>query len=90
MNDKPVTKVLIDREDRQSLLEFATTLEAIAKKLKEDGSFIMTEGNKETVISPSEHLKVEYSYEIKGEKHSFEIEFDWYTGDKAQSGFTIK
>lgn len=37
VEQKPVTEVLLDREDRQTLVEFATTLETIARKLKEKG-----------------------------------------------------
>ncbi|UQF71061.1 amphi-Trp domain-containing protein [Vagococcus lutrae] len=89
-NKRPVTQVIIDREEHQRLHEFATTLETIAKKLKEEGTFHFTEGNHTTPITPSDNLKVEYSYEIKGDKHSFEIEFDWYTGQKEQATFKIE
>ncbi|MGY3750421.1 amphi-Trp domain-containing protein [Vagococcus acidifermentans] len=88
--NKPLTEVLIDREDHQTLLEFATTLEKIAEKLKTEGSFTMVEGTKENVIQPSEQLEVEYKYEKKGDKHSFEIEFEWYTGEKASQTMTIE
>lgn len=90
VEQKPVTEVLLDREDRQTLVEFATTLETIARKLKEKGAFILTEGEREIFVNPADTLKVEYSYEKKGDKHSFEIEFDWRTGDQASKKMGIQ
>lgn len=90
VEQKPVTEVLLDREERQTLLEFAATLETIARKLKEKGAFTLTEGEREIVVEPADTLKVEYSYEKKGDKHSFEIEFDWRTGDQAPNKMSIK
>ncbi|MGX7014543.1 amphi-Trp domain-containing protein [Vagococcus silagei] len=86
---KTLTKVIIDREEKQSLLEFATVLETIASRIRKDQSFIFTEGDKQTVITPTDPLKVEYKYEIKGDKHSFEIEFDWYEGQSKNESFSI-
>lgn len=90
VEQKPVTEVLLDREDRQTLVEFATTLETIARKLKEKGAFTLTEGEREIFVNPADTLKVEYSYEKKGDKHSFEIEFDWHTGDQASKKMGIQ
>lgn len=90
VEQKPVTEVLLDREERQTLLEFAETLETIARKLKEKGAFTLTEGKREIVVEPADTLKVEYSYEKKGDKHSFEIEFDWRTGDQTPNKMSIK
>lgn len=90
VEQKPVTEVLLDREDRQTLVEFATTLETIARKLKEKGAFTLTEGEREILVNPADTLKVEYFYEKKGDKHSFEIEFDWRTGDQASKKMGIQ
>lgn len=87
---KPTKEILIDREEHQSLQEFATTLEIIAKKLKEEGTFTLVEGTKEVVVQPSEHLKVEYAYEKRGNKYSFEIEFNWKTNDQPSESFKIQ
>lgn len=87
---KPEKEILIDRKEHQSLQEFANMLETIARKLKEQGTFTLVEGEKEVVVTPSQQLKVEYSYEKRGDKHSFEIEFDWKTGDHASSSFKIQ
>ncbi len=79
---KPVTEVLIDHEEKQTLVAFATTLETIAKKLKEDGQFHFVQGTEAIPILPTEHITAEYKYEKKGDKHSFEIELEWYEGEK--------
>lgn len=79
---KPVTQVLIKHKEQQNVYEFATTLEKIAQKLKENGSFTFVQGNDQVEVSPSEQIKIEYEYTLKGDKHSFEIEFDWYTGER--------
>ncbi|WP_033829400.1 amphi-Trp domain-containing protein [Bacillus andreraoultii] len=77
-DEKPVTQVLVKHKETQSLLEFAAMLESIAKKLKEDQKFIITQGKEVVEIKPSNQLEVEIEYEIKRDKHSFEIEIDWY------------
>lgn len=64
-------------------------LEKITQRLKMDGHFTLTDGSVEHVISPSDQLKVELSYEKKGDKHSFEIEFDWYEGINNEGMFKI-
>lgn len=88
--NRPVTQVLINHKEQQSLHEFANMLEAIAKKLKEEQQFVFMQGEEQVEVSPSERVKVEYEYEVKGDKHSFEIEFDWYTGDSERKTMTIK
>ncbi|WP_107943175.1 amphi-Trp domain-containing protein [Metasolibacillus fluoroglycofenilyticus] len=88
--NKPVSEVLIKHKEQQNVEEFATTLEAIAQKLKENGEFTFVRGTEPTTVRPSEQLKIEYSYTKKGDKHSFEIEFDWYTGNEALKKITIE
>ncbi|WP_342534322.1 amphi-Trp domain-containing protein [Lysinibacillus sp. FSL K6-0057] len=88
--NKPMTEVILKHKERQSVAEFAATLETIAKKLKENGEFTFVQGTEPTVVSPSEQLKIEYSYTKKGDKHSFEIEFDWYTGTELPKKMTIE
>ncbi len=87
---KPMTEVVLKHKERQSVVEFATMLEAIAQKLKENGEFTFIQGTEQTVVGPTEPLKIEYSYTKKGDKHSFEIEFDWYTGTQAPKKMTIE
>ncbi|EOT26342.1 amphi-Trp domain-containing protein [Enterococcus saccharolyticus] len=87
---KPLTEVLVDYEEKQSLVAFATTLETLAKKLKEQGSFQFVQGTETIPVIPSEQLKVEYKYTKKADKHSFEIEFDWIEGQKIISPMSIE
>lgn len=87
---KPVTEVLIRHKEHQSLQEFANMLETIAKKLREDGQFIFMQDQEQVEVQPANQVKVEYQYTLKGDKHSFEIEFDWYTGDRAKKTMGIK
>lgn len=89
-SNKPVTKVLIDYEEKQSLVAFATTLETIAKKLKEDGAFHFVQGEQTIPIIPGEMVEGEFKYEVKGDKHSFEIELEWYEGVHAKQSMKIE
>lgn len=90
MKEKPITEVLINHKEQQRLDELATMLETIAKKLREEKKFVFVQGNEEIEVSPSDQVKTEYKYTLKGDKHSFEIEFDWYTGDRATKTMNIK
>lgn len=69
--------VLLDRKEYTTLNEFADNLELIAKRLREDDQVIFKEGDKETIISPKENVKVEYKYQVVASKHKFEIELKW-------------
>ncbi|GGA79251.1 amphi-Trp domain-containing protein [Ornithinibacillus halotolerans] len=88
--EKPTKKVLIDHEEKQSVIEFATMLEKMAKKLKEDGKFTFAQGEEYVEVSPSNQLKVEYEYEVKGNKHEFEIEFKWNSQENKTRPMDIK
>lgn len=89
-SNKPVTEVLLDHEEKQSLATFATTLETIAKKLREEGQFHFFQGTESIEINPSEQIEAEYKYEKKGDKHSFEIELEWYEGEHSPKKMAIK
>lgn len=86
---KPLTNVLIKHKEKQELLQFANILETIAQKLKQEGQFTFMQGEKEVVVKPSQSVKVEYEYTTKGDKHSFEIEFDWFEGDQGDKSMKI-
>lgn len=86
---KPPTQVILKHKEHQDVQQFATMLEKIAQKLKEEGQFTFIQGTEQIAISPSDQLKVEYKYTVKGDKHSFEIEFDWYTGEKKNQKIEI-
>ncbi|MDX5475866.1 MAG: amphi-Trp domain-containing protein [Bacillaceae bacterium] len=90
MENKPVTEVLINHKEQQSLNEFASALETIAKKLREEGQFVFVQGEEQVEVQPSEQVMAEFKYTIKGDKHSFEMEMDWYTGEKATKSMGIK
>lgn len=81
---KPITNVVLKHKEKQSLEEFAIVLETIAKKLKERGEFTFTQGEEAISIAPGKVVKAEFQYTTKSNKHSFEIEFDWYEGEEAE------
>lgn len=87
--NRPVTEVLIKHKEQLPLVEFATMLEKIAQKLKEEGQFHFIQGAESVLVAPSNQLKIEYEYTKKGDKHSFEIEFDWYEGVQTLTKATI-
>lgn len=82
---KPQKVRVVDRTERQSLEDFANTLESIAAKIKNDGKFSIVEGEKVTEIVPGSQVKVEYKYSTKAKKHKFEIEFKWLEGDSNET-----
>lgn len=88
-SEKNVTQKIVDVKQVQSKEEFASMLEKIAQRLKMDGHFILIDDHVEHIITPSNQLKVELSYEKKVDKHSFEIEFDWYEGVNDKGMFKI-
>lgn len=88
--EKPLKEILIDYEEKQTLVAFATTLETIARKLKEDGQFTFTQGTERLTIVPNAELEAEFKYEKKGTKHSFEIEFEWDEQDVASGKMKIE
>lgn len=77
---KPITEVLLKHKEHQSLEEFAATLEKIASKLRTEGKFTFVQDTQQKVVAPTGQVKVEYEYTKKGDKHKFEIEFDWMEG----------
>lgn len=87
---KSVTEVLLKHKEQQSPQELATTLEKIAQKLRTEGQFTFVKGTEQVVVAPSDQVKVSYEYTKKGDKHSFEIEFDWYEDAKAQGKMGIE
>ena len=88
--NKPLTEVILKHKEHQGVEEFAVTLEKIAQKLREDGKFTFIQGSKQIHISPNDQLKVTYEYVIKGDKHSFEIQFDWLEGSKGYEKMGIE
>lgn len=87
---RPVKEVLIKHKEQQSVKELALLLEKIGQKLREEGQFTFIQGEEQILVQPGEQLKVEYEYTKKGDKHSFEIEFDWYTGESSRKPMGIE
>lgn len=87
---KPAAVKVIKHKELQPVAAFANMLETIAKKIKEEQQFTFVQGEKSTVIKLSDQVKVEIEYETKGDKHSFEIEFEWYTGEAQPKQAKIK
>ena len=88
--NKPLTEVLLKHKEHQHVEEFAQTLEIIAQKLRNEGKFTFIQGTKQINIAPNDQLKVTYEYVTKGDKHSFEIQFDWLEGSKGYAKMGIE
>lgn len=84
MVQKKLTQVLVDHKEMQSREQFATMLETIAQKLRNEGKFTFIQGEKVVEVNPSAQLQVEVKYEVKRNKHAFEIEFEWRPGEESQ------
>lgn len=52
-------------------------LETIARKLKEDGTFNLRQGQKVHDVSPAKTVELEIKLEQKKYKHKFEVELEW-------------
>lgn len=87
---KPVTQVLIKHKEVQSVQEFATMLEKIAQKLKEEGKFTFVQGTEQVEVCPGAQVKADYEYTVKGDRHKFEIEFRWYPGTEIPTSMSIE
>lgn len=87
---KPAKQVLIKHKEHQNVQEFAAMLERIAQKLREEGKFTFVQGTEQIEVTPAEQIKAEYEYIVKGDKHEFEIEFEWYTGDPEPKTMSIE
>ena len=87
---KQAAQVLIKHKEHQNMHQFADMLERIAQKLREEGKFTFVQGTEQIEVSPAEQLKAEYEYTVKGDKHEFEIEFKWHTGDNAPQSMKIQ
>ncbi|MFC5559772.1 amphi-Trp domain-containing protein [Ureibacillus thermophilus] len=88
--EKPVPQVFIKHKEVQSIQEFAMMLEKMAQKLKQEGKFTFVQGTEQVEVAPNEQVKVDYKYEVKGEKHQFEIEIEWSPTLAAPSKMSIE
>lgn len=77
-NSKKSPKVvLVDYEEKMSLIKAAEFLETLAKKLREDGTFTLTHGGKSHEVTPAETVELEVTFEKKNNKHQLEVEIEW-------------
>lgn len=77
--------VLVDHEEKMSLVQAAEFLETVAKKLREEGTFTLTQGEKTHEVTPASSVELEIKLEKQGDKHSFEVEIEWREGAKNSS-----
>ncbi|MED3660956.1 amphi-Trp domain-containing protein [Ureibacillus terrenus] len=83
-------QVLIKHKEVQTVQEFAETLEKIAQKLKQEGKFTFVQGAEQVEVAPSDQVKVDVKYKVKGDKHEFEIEFEWSPALKKSGKMSIE
>ena len=90
-NEKKSAKViLVDHEEKMSLANAAEFLETLAKKLREDGTFTLTQGGQNHGVTPASTVELEIKLEKEHDKYSFEVELEWRDGDKGHdSGISI-
>lgn len=73
-------EVLVDFEEKMSLANAATYFEMIAKKLKEEGRFVLTQNGQQVEIAPSGNVELEIKVEKVNDKLKFEMELEWLEG----------
>ncbi len=81
-NKKNPKIVLVDYEEKMALNQAAEFLESIAKKLREEGKFTITQGEKTHEVIPSSTVELEVKLEKQNDKNKFEVELEWRDGDK--------
>ncbi|AXI00160.1 amphi-Trp domain-containing protein [Sporosarcina sp. PTS2304] len=85
-NSKRSTKVvLVDHEEKMSLINAAEFLETLAKKLREEGSFTLTHDGQTHHVTPTSRVELEIKLEKQNDKHTFEVELEWREGDQNSS-----
>ncbi len=73
-------EVIFSSEEPRSVAEIGDFLIQAGQKLKEQGSFNLSHGEKQLEVRPEGATKLELKYEIEGQKHQFEIEIEWKPG----------
>ncbi len=80
-------EVIFSSEEPRTIQEIGDFLILAGQKLKEQGFFNLTQGDRQIEVRPDGSTKLELKYEIKGEtKHQFEIEIEWKPGVGGQGG----
>lgn len=88
-NKKNPKVVLVDYEEKMALEKAAEFLETLAKKLREEGTFTLTHGDKTHEVAPSSTVELEVKLEKQNDKNKFEVELEWRDGDET-SNLSIK
>ncbi len=74
-------EVIFSSEEPRSVEEIGDFLIQIGNKLKEQGFFNLTQGDRQIEVRPVGATKLELKYEIEGgTKHEFEVEIEWKPG----------
>lgn len=84
MNKQSPKTVIVDYEEKMSLDQATTFLETIVKKLKEEKSFTLTQGDKTHQVTPSPQVELEVKLEERNGKHKLELELEWREGQEFQ------
>lgn len=82
---KNAKSVLVDYEEKMSLQEAASFLENVAVKLREEGTFTLTQDNKSHDVTPSEIVELEVKLEKDRDKNKLELELEWQDGQEGSS-----
>lgn len=78
----PSKVVLVDYEERMSREKAATFLKTLAKRLREEGSFTLTQGEEKHEVSPSALVELEVKLKKENDKKKFEVVLEWNDVDK--------
>ncbi len=74
-------EVVFSSKSLRDVEEIGDFLIQVGQKLKEQGYFTMTQGERQIEIRPKGSTKLELKYEIEDKgKHEFEIEIEWKPG----------
>jgi len=82
--EKPAKQMHINLEQTLSKEEIGNYLVEIGKKLINEGSFTIKQGQQSYEIAPAGQVKFEIQYKTKGEKQEFELEIQWKPGKEEE------
>ncbi len=69
--------ILFSSKENRTTQEIGAFLIQIGEKLKNEGLFTLNQGSTTIEVHPRGPTKLELEYEVKGEKHEFELEIEW-------------
>lgn len=83
MEDKK--EIVFYSKEYRSLSEAASFLKEVADGLNQEGSIILSKGDKKTEIKPAGNLELEIKHKVKGQKKKLEIELEWVSDEEPVS-----